>query len=553
MSIRDNMIQQVLGNPGKYSIQQLEAAMKSGSLPAYVVVPIIQDKVQQQKQMQAAMAMQQQPPQSTVAEQVMQEAGQMGGGVEQLPSNLPQEYAGGGIVAFEDGGMVERYQNRGLVESEEQRRAREAYEEANPFLRLLRKKELTEEEAAAIAAGATEQQRYYGKPDTSLTDAASAVGRGLRSLIPGAGEAAIPSGMEAEMGGGYQAPPVDTSLPTSLTRPDIMTGTSPRAAGPGAGGPSAAPAGFAGLGAGDFKRKSAVDEWQRQRYGTETEPGLEARSAARQRDLDAQIAAQKVPGLAYEGYEKALQKEEEARGIEKNEAKYTAMIKAGLAMMAGTSPNAFENIGKGALVGLEDWQRAAKDIKKAEKEHRMMMAQIEQARRAEKIGDRDKMIARLDSATKHAQRMDELGVEGYMRAFGVDQDAAQDAWGKRFSASTQIQIAREKGGTSTLLGLMRMGGTGEKGAMTALQRGNVMRELENSKPVLDYVAQLRKQRGSQVTEEEIAKAKNIKIMQEFEKYYGKGGVSGAAQSGFTPQEIEYLKQQGIAGYFTGLQ
>ena len=107
MSIRDNMIQQVLGNPGKYSIQQLEAAMKSGSLPAYVVVPIIQDKVQQQKQMQAAMAMQQQPPQSTVAEQVMQEAGQMGGGVEQLPSNLPQEYAGGGIVAFSPGGIAD--------------------------------------------------------------------------------------------------------------------------------------------------------------------------------------------------------------------------------------------------------------------------------------------------------------------------------------------------------------------------------------------------------------------------------------------------------------
>jgi len=134
MSIRDDMIQKVLGNPGKYSIQQLQAAMQSGTLPAYVVVPIIQDKVQQQKQMQAAMQ-QQQPPQSTVAEQVMQEAAQMGGGVEQLPSNLPQEYAEGGIVAFGDGGEVERYQNTGLVESEEQRRAREAYRAANPFLR----------------------------------------------------------------------------------------------------------------------------------------------------------------------------------------------------------------------------------------------------------------------------------------------------------------------------------------------------------------------------------------------------------------------------------
>jgi hypothetical protein len=36
-------------------------------------------------------------------------------GLEALPSNLPQEYAGGGIIAFEEGGEVERYQNTGLV------------------------------------------------------------------------------------------------------------------------------------------------------------------------------------------------------------------------------------------------------------------------------------------------------------------------------------------------------------------------------------------------------------------------------------------------------
>jgi hypothetical protein len=34
-------------------------------------------------------------------------------GIEALPSNLPQSYAGGGIVAFEEGGQVERYQSGG--------------------------------------------------------------------------------------------------------------------------------------------------------------------------------------------------------------------------------------------------------------------------------------------------------------------------------------------------------------------------------------------------------------------------------------------------------
>jgi hypothetical protein len=59
----------------------------------------------------------QQAPQPPIAQQVMQQAAQtdQSQGLEALPSNLPQEYAGGGIIAFEEGGEVERYQNTGLV------------------------------------------------------------------------------------------------------------------------------------------------------------------------------------------------------------------------------------------------------------------------------------------------------------------------------------------------------------------------------------------------------------------------------------------------------
>jgi hypothetical protein len=53
-------------------------------------------------------------PQQPIAAQIMAQA-QEGQGVETLPSNLPESYAGGGIIAFEEGGPVERYQNQGLV------------------------------------------------------------------------------------------------------------------------------------------------------------------------------------------------------------------------------------------------------------------------------------------------------------------------------------------------------------------------------------------------------------------------------------------------------
>jgi hypothetical protein len=59
-------------------------------------------------------------PAAPIAQQVMQQATQESQGVEALPSNLPQSYAGGGIIAFADGGEAEeplRFQNEGVVPS----------------------------------------------------------------------------------------------------------------------------------------------------------------------------------------------------------------------------------------------------------------------------------------------------------------------------------------------------------------------------------------------------------------------------------------------------
>jgi len=65
----------------------------------------------------AGAGMQQAPQGAPIAQQVMQQAAQeeQSQGLEALPSNLPQEYAGGGIIAFEEGGEVERYQNEGYT------------------------------------------------------------------------------------------------------------------------------------------------------------------------------------------------------------------------------------------------------------------------------------------------------------------------------------------------------------------------------------------------------------------------------------------------------
>jgi hypothetical protein len=89
----------------KLSVAQLNQAVKNGTIPAYVGVPLIQEKLKAEQAAKAMVAQTQaQPP---IARQVMEQADVMSG-LEKLRSNLPEEgFAGGGIVAFAEGGETE--------------------------------------------------------------------------------------------------------------------------------------------------------------------------------------------------------------------------------------------------------------------------------------------------------------------------------------------------------------------------------------------------------------------------------------------------------------
>ena len=113
-------------NPNEImSIQQrLVSEVQNGTIKPYVGIPLIQELTKQleKAKAQAAMGamgapvqgqgMAPTPPQVPIAQQVMEQATQSQG-VEALPSNLPQDYAGGGIIAFEDGGPVQHLDGGG--------------------------------------------------------------------------------------------------------------------------------------------------------------------------------------------------------------------------------------------------------------------------------------------------------------------------------------------------------------------------------------------------------------------------------------------------------
>lgn len=102
--------------------QRLVAQIQAGAIRPYIGVPLVEDltrRITEVKQRMAQAAMSAGAPSpaqggAPIAEQVMARAQQPG--IDNLPSNLPQSYAPGGLVAFEEGGEVERYQSQGLVQ-----------------------------------------------------------------------------------------------------------------------------------------------------------------------------------------------------------------------------------------------------------------------------------------------------------------------------------------------------------------------------------------------------------------------------------------------------
>jgi hypothetical protein len=104
-------IQEIQKLATSYSKAQLKQMAQRGLIDPTkaVMAGMMIDRIQKQNM---------QPPQQTVADEVMgvpQMPPQMAAGVAGLPSNLPPQMAGGGIVAFADGGDIDDYAGGGAI------------------------------------------------------------------------------------------------------------------------------------------------------------------------------------------------------------------------------------------------------------------------------------------------------------------------------------------------------------------------------------------------------------------------------------------------------
>jgi hypothetical protein len=113
--------------------------------------------------------------------------------------------------------------------------------------------------------------------------------------------------------------------------------------------------------------------------------------------------------------------EKEALGKDREEAKNMRIIEAGFAIMAGTSPNAFENIGKGATKAMQGFASDIKDLQKTERELANASRQMMQAQNQIRMGvataagdDYQKAVDRYNAANdKMADRKAILGRQDY--------------------------------------------------------------------------------------------------------------------------------------------
>lgn len=134
---------------------------------------------------------------------------------------------------------------------------------------------------------------------------------------------------------------------------------------------------------------------------------LEAREAERERN--------KPTGKAREGLEALLKQEGEGAAKEKSDAGAFALISAGLAIASGESPNALMNIAKGLNVGAKEYQAAVKDLKKADRERKLMLADIDEARRLEAKGDYEKAEERKDKVEERRSSIERNTMSGIMQ------------------------------------------------------------------------------------------------------------------------------------------
>lgn len=328
-----------LANAQKLSIQQIQQGVQSGTIPSYVGIPLIEQKTKQMQEAAMMLAGQQAQGNVPIKDRVMRDADAVtrpeapptptlpatnqvrpapSQGIDSARSNLPAQYAGGGIVAFADEGLVEDpYYEGNLVPGEEGTWRNKIAElgswwDANKPHTIYSKKDI-----ARMKEQNEEMDKLFKTRESSPIPSGT-TNPLTRPITP------LPAGPAAPQTPLSAPPQAQPPAPAPLT---IQRGIAP----PVTPTPAAAPSAFSGM---EDAYKSMLE-----------------RDRADRDEMRSLIFGQKAE-----------------RAAEEKQNLSNALMKAGFGMMSGRSPFAGVNVGEGAMAGAEAYGKGLEQLRAGDRQ-----------------------------------------------------------------------------------------------------------------------------------------------------------------------------------------
>jgi len=401
----------------KMSVSQLQEALENKTLPAYIAAPLLEEKLDMQERKRNAMIMQQQAQQqqrAPIVDRLMQRAA-MEPGIETLPTNLApaQRMAGGGIVAFEEGGEVPRYAKGDLIDKE--------FKTTDPA-------KINQAKLDILRAELAEEQRNLGlETDPTKKARIQANITAINREIATASKSPSP---ETSMGGFGKVTKIPSNDPgiaaqrTAMSLPAMPQGQAASTMTP-----EQMLANARGITDLVYPTTSAPTE-------TTPEKSLE--------QVDKFYTMAGVDRDIFRKQGKGIEEERAGIAKDKEEAKTFRILEAAAGVLSGTSPFASVNIGKGASPAI---QGLASDMKEFQKNERALRA----AERDLAMSEQKFNLTRASDAQAQMLR-DRDRVDKYQdKRAGLTSDLIKSS----NTVEGQIRVAETYGRTSKELELLR--------------------------------------------------------------------------------------------------
>lgn len=263
-----------------------------------------------------------------------------------------------------------------------------------------------------------------------------------------------------------------------------------------------------------------LERLQKMNPGTKAYDDLSAKIKQGFADLEKAREEGKPKDKAFSGLEALLGKEEEkAKGREARNFNM-ALVNAGLAIAGGKSQYALQNIAEGAQVGTKQYQEGLDKLEAAALERRKQSAMIEEARRAEARGD-----------WKEAQQYKQKAFEAELGVNQAQIAAVQDLY------KTDLKTAADIVNNQNTLA------AGDRRTMFEQQQQNIRAREQNvsAERIADKYAASRLAGGAglrgQITDDDIYKAYNRNMEKDTLGNFEKNFPNFAAYRNYVLQQI----------------